>query len=170
MLSPNVFPSSVQQLLAAIQPQVFSQQQQHAIHQQQLQQAQLHQQQQKQHHQQQQQLQLHQQSQRSMSPLSQHHLPNSTVQRQASPISTHTRVQTPKQSPSRCSSTLSSHIAAHYGKQSVPTSTAVSQSQTHQMQGHFSHAVNGQLPSTPHHLSVTRSHSPSSAVMNSISR
>ncbi len=139
ILNPNLFSSSVQQLVAAIQPDLFNQSKnQPASH------HQFHSQHQ------------HQSSEHCSS--SPHH-PHS----QSSPIP-HNRVQTPKQSPPKSSSS-SSILLSQFEKQ-------ISSSTSTQSQSTYCPTTNGhvQIPITSHLNINTRSHSPSTAAINSISR
>ncbi|KAJ6646881.1 POU domain, class 6, transcription factor 2 [Pseudolycoriella hygida] len=136
ILNPNLFSSSVQQLVAAIQPDLFnpSKNQPNSHHQ------------------------FHSQHQTSEHCPSPHH-PHQTQ----SPIS-HSRVQTPKQSPPKSSST-SSILLSQFEKQ-------ISSSTSTQSQSTYCPTTNGhvQIPITSHLNINTRSHSPSTAAINSISR
>lgn len=144
LLSPHLLSSSVQQLLAAIQPQIFPQQNQTQQSQQPNQQPQ----------------------QQSSQPAMPH---------QTSPV-LHPRVQTPKSSPPRISSSLHER---HHPYEKPPTTTATSTlHSSHSQPPHYSHTSNGHghLSSSPLHMgggggnSGRSVHSPTSVALNNINR
>ncbi|XP_037024714.1 POU domain, class 6, transcription factor 2 isoform X2 [Bradysia coprophila] len=141
ILNPNLFSSSVQQLVAAIQPDLFNQSKNQPAS----------------HHQ------FHSQHQTSEHCSSPHHSQNQTPG-QASPIPHNHRVQTPKQSPPKGSSS-SSILLSQFEKQ-INSSTSTQSHST------YCPTTNGhvQIPITSHLNINTRSHSPSTAAINSISR
>lgn len=146
LLSPHLLSSSVQQLLAAIQPQIFPQQNQQS----------------QQPTQQQTQQQSSQQNQPTM-PI-----------HQTSPA-LHPRVQTPKSSPPRITSSLHER---HHPYEKPPTTTATSTlHSSHTQPPHYSHTSNGHghLSSSPLHMgggggNSGRGHSPTSVALNNINR
>lgn len=152
LLSPHLLSSSVQQLLAAIQPQIFPQQNQN--------------QQSQQPTQQQQQTQQQQSSQQTQPTMPIH---------QTSPA-LHPRVQTPKSSPPRISSSLHER---HHPYEKPPTTTATTTlHSSHSQPPHYSHTSNGHghLSSSPLHMgggggnSGRGVHSPTSVALNNINR
>lgn len=169
LLSPHLLSSSVQQLLAAVQPQLFGSNQQNQ-------------------HSQSTQGQTHPSQSTTSSQSS--HIPQASSPLSSSSHLAHSRVQTPKSSPPRnasassISSLGSQHHERHNPYDKIPSTTSTTTSQSHSIanyttngHSHLSSSPNSlhhhheQRHHSHHHHNITsRSHSPTSLAISNINR